>query len=172
MATVQKISNANIYIDGTGSLLGRASGITLPEFMAVTEDATALGLMGKFRTAVGIDILQGTLKWDGYYPEVIALGADPFTARKLQIYSSVKVIGPDGLEQRKQRIISMTATFEGTPLGDYGPQANVGFEQPFSATRLRDELDGEELLEFDVFNLVWRVRGVDLLAEYRKNLGL
>ena len=169
---ISKLTNGNVYLDGTNSLLGKCSECTLPELVAVTEDHMALGMFGKLDTVTGLDKMTGKMKWNGYYPEAIGLGADPFASRKLQIRCSVETYNQGGLVAEKPLIVQVTCSFRGTPLGALVAQGNTEFEQNYTATYIRVELDGAELVEIDVHNNVWRVNGKDVRAQYRANLGL
>lgn len=172
MADIQKLRNVNVFLDGTNSLLGKAGQFTMPEVTAVTEDHVALGMFGKIQTPAGLDLMAGKVKWSGYYPDALEVGADPFTARKIQVKGSIEKYGPGGRIGEVPFVAQLTVQFTRSPLGDLVPQANTELEQDFSCTYVKVTVDGEELLELDVHNSVWRVRGVDLLAKFRANLGI
>lgn len=42
----------------------------------------------------------------------------------------------------------------------------------FEANYLKIEVDGEEIIEIDKFNYIYRVDGTDLLAQVRETLGV
>lgn len=172
MADIQKLRNVNVYLDGTNSLLGKAGQFTMPEVTAVTEDHVALGMFGKIQTPAGLDLLTGKVKWLGYYAEALGAGADPFTARKIQVKGSVEQYGPGGRSGEVPFVAQLTVQFTRTPLGDLVPQANTELEQDFSCSYVKVSIGGVEQLEIDVHNSVWRVQGVDLLAKFRANLGI
>ena len=51
---IKKIFNANVYIDGTNSLLGRAREIVLPSVTMNTEEHKGLGMLGALELPVGL----------------------------------------------------------------------------------------------------------------------
>lgn len=167
---ISKIYNANCYIDGTNSLLGRAAEITLPDIAAETDEHKALGMIGSISFPTGLAAMEAKVKWNGFYPEVLTLGANPFTAHKLQLRASVESYEAGGRVAEKPLIVLMTARFKKTPLGTFGAMTSVEFEQELYATYIKATLDGVELVEIDVMENVWRVGGVDILAAYKKNL--
>lgn len=168
---ISKVYNANVYLDGTNSLLGKAKEHTLPEVVTVTEDQDALGMFGKLQLPTGIDVLTGKIKWGGFYPEVLD-AANPYVARKIQTRGNVQTFGPGGLLTEEPLVATVNAAFKKLPLGVFGPKTSPELEVEYTCTYVRVELSGKELLEIDVHNHVWRVRGKDLLAAYRANLGI
>lgn len=169
---LSKLFNFNVYL-GNNALIGKASEVTLPEVVAAVEDSVGAGQIGVLQIPTGkIDPLTARIKWNGYYGEAIALGADPFKHHKIQVRGNVEVHGPDGLAAEQPLIVLMTARFQGTPLGALVSQANTELEQNLTVSYCKVTLDNEELLEVDVHNSIWRVRGQDIRANYRRNLGL
>lgn len=168
---VQKIYNVNVYIDGTNNLLGRASEMTLPEVTAAQDEHSALGMFGKIMLPTGLDPLEAKIKWNGFYADQQKFGANPFTAHKLQVRGNLQVFDATGLAAEQPFVAHLTCKFKKSPLGVYAPQASPEFEQELSVTYVKTILNGEELVEIDVLNNVWKVGGNDILAAYRKNLG-
>ncbi len=171
MSDVSKIYNSNVYLDGTNNLLGRASEITLPEVAAVTEDHKALGMIGTVQLVMGLAVLTAKVKWNGFYPEHLQ-GADFFTRRKLQCRSNVQTFGAGGQASARPLVTSLTVNWTKVPLGVLGAQQSTEFEEELSCVYVKQVLGEEELLEIDILNNIWRVRGKDMLAEYRANLGV
>ena len=66
---IQQILNANVYIDGTNNLIGRASSITLPDVKATVESHRGLGMIGTVEYPTGLDVLTTKIKWAGFYAE-------------------------------------------------------------------------------------------------------
>lgn len=167
---ISKIYNSNVYLDGTNKLLGKAGEFTLPDIAAVTEEHKALGMIGKLELVMGLEKLEAKVKWTGFYPEHLD-GANPFAARKLQVRSNVQTFGPSGLLTELPLVTSLTATFKKIPLGVLGAGAGVELEDELSVSYIKQDLAGQELLEIDIHENIWRVRGKDILAAYRANIG-
>lgn len=167
---ISKIYNSNVYLDGTNNLLGKASEITLPEIATVTEEHQALGMIGTLEFVMGLEKLEAKIKWNGFYPEHLD-GANPFAARKLQVRSNVQTFGPGGLLVELPLVTFLTCTFKKISLGVLGPQAATEFEDDLACSYVKQVLAGEELLEIDIHQNIWRVRGKDVLETYRANIG-
>lgn len=168
---ISKIFNANVYVDGTNSLLGRAGEVTLPEVVAKMEEHVGLGMIGVVELPTGLSVLTTKVKWKGFYPDQIEYGANPFVARKLQVRASHETYAAGGRVAELPLVVQLTCRWKKTPLGVFVPQTGQEHEDELATTYVRIVLDGEELLEIDVLENVWRVRGQDVLATYNKNLG-
>lgn len=168
---VSKITNANLYMAGTANLVGKLSELTLPKVTAVTEEHQALGMIGKIKLPTGIELLEATAKWKGFYKEAFA-ACDPFSAVQFQARASVQTFGAAGPAATKPLLVEFTARFTEFDLGAL--VAAQGNEQTtaLNVTYIKVSLDGEELVEVDPVHNVWRVRGRDLLESWRTQLGV
>jgi uncharacterized protein len=142
---INRITNANIYVNGN-SLLGRAEEIKLPDISAIMQEHKALGMVGK-------------------------IVANPFKAVQLQCRSSIETYGAQGRIQEVSLVTFLTVMFKRNPLGTYKQHDNAEFGSSFSATYIKQVVDGEEVLELDYLANIFRVGGEDMLADYRSNIG-
>lgn len=171
MDAISKVFNANVYIDGTNNLIGRAKEITLPDVAVKMIEHSALGMIGTVELPAGLEKLETKVKWSGFYPDALTMGANPYIARKLQVRANVEKYAPGGRVEQKPLLVQLTCTFKKSPGGTFGSKEDVEIEQELATSYMRVVLDGEELLEVDIFANVWRVGGVDVLENYNKALG-
>jgi P2 family phage contractile tail tube protein len=169
---IQKIFNANVYVDATNNLLGKAGEVTLPEVVTTTDDHLALGMISKVQLPTGLEPLSMKLKWNGYYGDRVTLGANPFVTHKIQVRASVEVFDAGGRIAEQPFVALATGRWMKLPMGVLGPQKSPEFEDEIACTYFKASLNGVELVEIDTLQNVWRVGGKDLLVAYRKNLGL
>lgn len=170
---ISKIYNANVYIDGTNNLLGKAKEIEMPKVTSVFDEHTALGLIGKLMLPTGgIEELTAKIIWNGFYPDVIAKAANPFDARKLQVRASVDTHGINGRTTQEPLVTLLTARFKGADLGKFAQATNSEFENELTCSYVKTTLGSRVLLEVDVQSGIWIVDGKDLLQTWKKNLGL
>lgn len=169
---IQKIFNANVYIDGTNNLVGRASEIVLPEISMATEEHKALGMIGTVVMPTGLEAMTSTIKWNGFYADALKLAGNPFAAHKLQVRASVEVYGAAGRVAEKPLVVTLVARFKKLPLGSLAPMASYESQHELTVTHLKVTLDREDLVEIDVMTNKWTVGGVDILAKYRAALGV
>ncbi len=168
-ASVNRITNANVYL-GRASQLGKAGEIKLDDLQAKMEEVAALGLVGTLELISGLDKINGTIKWNSFYPENASQLSNPFTPVTMQVRSSLETHSSLGVK-RKPMVTLLTVRFTKSPLGQWQQHKNSDFDSAFSVLSVKQMVDGNVLLEFDVLNNIFIVDGVDLLAEYRSNIG-
>ena len=167
---VNRIVNANIYIDGT-NLIGRAEEVKLPDIQAIMAEHKALGMVGKIELPSGFDKLEGEVKWNSLYEEAAKAMANPFKAVQLQCRSSIEVYGSGGRVSQLPLVTHLTVMFKKNPAGTFKPHDNVELPSAFSATYIKQVIDGEDVLELDYLANIYKVGGEDLLQQYRANIG-
>lgn len=171
MPDLNKIYNANVYLDETKNLIGRAAEITLPTLQVETQEHKGLGMVGTLTLPSGLQALEASVKWTGFYADHLIAGANPFRSHRLQVRSSLETYTPEGRTEERPLVTLMTASWTSAALGDRKPQEAGEFDDELAVTYLKHVLDGRELVEIDVFNNIWRVDGQDVLAAYKQNIG-
>jgi len=169
--SVNKVTNAMIYLDGEG-MLGRAEEVTCPEISAKMTDHKGLGMVGETEFPSGLQKMSAKIKWGGIYKEVMKKTHDVHTAMRIQVRANVENF--EGLSRVGQESAAIYMTVAPKKAGGmvFKPQDNVEREDEFNVTAYKLEIGGEEIIHVDVMAMIWRVNGVDKLAEYRRNLGL
>lgn len=168
---VNKITNANIYVDGE-SLLGRASEIELPSIKQKMAGHEALGMIGELEFPSGVEKLEGKIKWNSFYSDVIKLIADPTKALKIQVRGNLEKHSADGLDDEVPVVAYLTIRSTSLPMGSFKQHDNVDQESDFAAYYAKMEIDGVELFEYDPMSNIYVVNGVDIREKYRSNLGI
>ena len=172
MSTVtKKITNANVYMNGA-SLLGRAEEVQCPVIKHKFTEFKALGLVGSPEFFSGIEKMEAKIKWNSFYDDVLGLVANPINAIQLQVRSSLETYTSSGRTAEQAVVCYMTATPKDFPLGNFKQHDNVEMETNFSITYCKLEIGGLPILEIDILANIYKVKGVDILAQYRANLGI
>lgn len=169
---VKRVTNANVYLTGTGSLLGRAEEVNLPDIKAKMSEHKALGMVGALELPSGLDKMEMKIKWNSIYADTAKKFNDITTARQLQIRTSVETYTSAGRTEQAPARVSVTVLPKNIPLGNFKQHDNVELEQMFTVTYVKVEVNNEPIVEIDVLNNIYKVDGVDLLAAYRANLGI
>lgn len=167
---INRITNANIYVNGS-TMLGKAEEIKLPDVTAIMQEHKALGMVGKIELPAGFDKLEGEIKWNSLYRDVAKVMANPYKTVQLQCRSNIETYGAQGRIQELSLVTFLTVMFKKNPLGTFKQHDNAEFSSSFSATYLRQMIDGDEVLELDYLANIFRVGGEDMLATYRSNIG-
>lgn len=169
--SINRITNANIYMDGA-SLLGRAEEVNLPAIAYKMVEHKALGMVGTAEFFAGIDKMEAKVKWNSYYPEVMKKAANPFQTVNMQVRGSLENYTSGGKTGEVPVVCYMTAGYKGFPMGNFKQHDNVELESNLSVYYVKLEVDGSPIVELDVLANIFKVDGVDVLAQYRANLGI
>lgn len=167
---VNRITNANIYLDGS-SMLGRAEEINLPQIKHKLSEHKALGMVGATEFFAGIDKLECKIKWTSLFAEVMKKAANPFQAVLLQARASLENYTGAGRTGEVPVVMTIQGTFKDFPLGNYKQHENAELETNLSVTYAKMVIAGAEIFEIDVLANIYKVDGEDLLATYRANIG-
>ena len=89
----------------------------------------------------------------------------------MQCRSSIETYGAQGRIQEVSLVTFLTVMFKKNPLGTYKQHDNAEFGSSFSATYIKQVVDGDEVLELDYMANIFRVGGEDMLSDYRSNIG-
>lgn len=169
MAQVNRVTNCNLYINGT-TLAGMVEELTLPELKAKMSDHAALGSFGVSSYASGIEKLEGTVKWASFYKDAVIAAGNFITPVQLMVRYPVTKYTSGGAPITVQGVIFMTATFTSLPGGSFKKSDNVEISSGYAATSFKQMEDGETLVEFDALANIYKAGGVDLLADFRAAL--
>lgn len=167
---IKKLTNANVYLGGN-SLLGKASEIDLPKVVQKMMEHNALGMIGTLELPSGIDKLESRLKWSSFYADVKRQFANPFNALNLQVRGNLESYTSAGRTEEVAYVCYMTAHCKDLPLGNFKRHENAEFESNLSVTYVKLEVDGVPVVELDVIANIYKVDGVDIMAQYRANTG-
>ena len=170
MSQINAIYNANVYLDGN-NLLGKAGEFKLPEFEIGQDEYKALGMVGTIKLPNGVEALEGEITWNSLYPEVAAKANHPFKAAQLMVRSNLQTFDARGLVKEVAVVTTVTATFSKNGLGGLKPKEKSEQASTHQATEIRQMVDGRETLYYNAFKNIYRVDGVDVLAQMRKNIG-
>jgi uncharacterized protein len=165
--TISKVFNANIYIDGKTECIGRAKEVKLPEVAAKMVEHSGLGMAGVIELPAGLEKMSMSIKWLGIYGDLIALGCNPFTSHALQIRANHETFTSAGRSAEVPLVILATASWKKCSLGTLKGQDGAETDDELAVTYLKLSIDGKEIFEIDVLNNIWKVDGVDILAQFK-----
>lgn len=168
--SINRVTNANIYMDGI-SFLGRAESIDLPEVNYKFTEHKALGMVGTSEFFAGIEKLEGSIKWNSFYQEVMMKVGNPVRTVQLQARSSLETYNSMGRILELPVVTYLTVAFKTLPAGKFKQHDNVELDSKFTAYYVKQTVGGIEVVELDVLANIARVNGQDILAVYRANIG-
>lgn len=169
--TISKVQDANVYINGT-STHGQASEISLPEIQFEKSEFKALGMNGSLKYFNGFSALEATIKWNFPENDVLIALANPRKTVSLQVRSSKAVYVGGSISSEKPVVVYLRGTSNNHGLGNFKAKEDTDLSTKFDISCIKQEIDGREIVEIDIENNIFRVDGTDMLAQYKKNLGL
>lgn len=167
---IKRLTQANVYLNN-GNLLGRVAEIELPDLKPKMLEHKALGMIADMEFPSGFEKLEGKLKWASVEPDVLIQVYNPYRAVELQVRSSLESFTNLGRTAEEPVNIFLTVTFKVGQTPNFKPNENVDMEAEFNATYMKQTMAGKDLVEIDTIANIYKVGGVDVLTNYRANLG-
>lgn len=172
MATqITHIANCNVFVNGN-NLFGQAEEVKLPELDWNFEQFKALGMIGTPEHPTGLNPLEASIKWNSYYADTVKRCANPWQSWQINIYGSLDYYTPQGRASQRPLKVFMTAKPKKMMVGEFKGKEKSSPSVDLAVDYIKIEENGEDWFEIDVAANIWKVDGVDLLAQYRRNLGL
>lgn len=168
--SVNRLTNANIYIDGIG-LLGRAEEIEVAQPRHKMVEHKALGMAGSAEFWAGVDKLEAKIKWASLYPEVLYAADSPFTSHSFQVRGSLDQYTSQGRTAQLPFVYLMTAVFKDAGSLALRQHENVNTTSALSVYHSELYIGGAQIHLYDVLANIYVVNGIDQLAQFRSNLG-
>ena len=168
---MQKVSDANVYVNNDNKH-GLAAEVVCPNVSYIMNEYNALGMIGTARFPDGIEAMEATIKW--MYPDNDALIelANPYEAVDIMVRSNQGVWAGEGRVENRPIVIFL----KGFPMqhqgGTFASKTDVTLESQIAVNYYRLEVAMEEIIEVDVLNNRLIIGGVDVMRQYRRNLGI
>ncbi|MGR6981222.1 phage major tail tube protein [Testudinibacter sp. P27/CKL/0425] len=169
MALPRKLKQMNLFVDGV-SYHGQATEVTVPKLAMKSEAYRAGGMLGEVDIDLGVEKLEIEHKYGGIIPEIFAQ------------FGEAKI---DGV------LLRFAGSYQREDTGDIEPaevvvrgrhveidpgNAKVGDDTEHtvksSLTYYKLTINGTDLVEIDMVNMVYIVNGNDRMAEHRAAIGL
>lgn len=167
----EKMVNFRVYQDGN-DLVGVAD-VELSTLTAMTETIKGAGIAGEFEapTTAHFSSMEVTFNWRTLTKSNISLMAPK--AYHFDLRGAQDTYDSAAREIKQQ---SVKCVITGRPkemgLGKLDVSASTGTSNKFEVMYIKISVDGETLLEFDKYNYIYVVNGVDYGADIRAALGL
>jgi Bacteriophage tail tube protein len=168
--SVNRITNANIYMDGMG-LLGRAEEVEVAQPRHRMVDHKGLGMAGTAEFWAGVDKLEAKIKWASLYAEALTAAASPFTSHSFQVRGSLEQYTSQGRSAELPVVYLMTAIFKDAGAFRFKQHENVDSTSSLTVYHSELYVAGAQIHLYDVLANIYVVNGVDQLAVFRANLG-
>ncbi len=163
---INRVTNANVYLNGTTSMLGKAEEIELPQPKLVMVEHKGLGLFAKAKFPAGLDNLEAKIKWASFYEEVMGAAFLPMRSTQLMVRADVQQMGADGLASEVALVALLTGIFHEMPSGKIVKHENSENASSLTVYYYKLMLAGVDQVEIAPLLNLYKVQGVDQLANF------
>jgi len=170
MIEISKVFNARVYIDGL-DFIAKAEEVELPKVKFKFADTKGLGLYAEAELPTGLDKLEAKIKFNTIDPEFVKLAADPFTTRTVIVRAPYQVWTQTGVSKTAPLKAEIRGTFKEYDTGKLKGRDSAEAEATLSVSYYKLEIDGQELIEVDAFNNIYKVGGRNLLLDFKQSIG-
>lgn len=169
MALPRTLRLFNVFVNGT-EFVDEALELKLPKIAMKTEDYIGAGMPGIVKLLKSIENIELEHTYNGPQEVLIAdFGAEKHDASMVRFMGSYSEEGT-GTSQSVEIIVrGRHNEFDG---GDAKGGENGNWKVKTDCTYYKMSVDGKEWMEIDVVHKIFKVMGVDRLAQHRKNVGM
>ena len=158
------LKNFNVYVDGRG-YAGRVDEITLPKLTVKTEEYQGAGMCAPVEIDMGLEKLEMDLTFSEYDQELFKLfGLTNGSEFGLTIRGALQGSGTSPV------IINVRGYFKEMDFDSWKPAEKATLKCSVACNYYKLTIDGVELIEIDLINMIRNVNGVDQLSEVRQAL--
>ena len=166
MAAIPTRVNNLIAYDPDGVKLGAVAEAELPSIEFQTEALSGAGIMGEIEVpSLGrVGPMTLTLNWRVVTRAAVALAAQG--AQNLELRGAIEAESDVGAGSSVQQLRAIvTGRCKSYKPGKLAPNSTMDAVHEFACSYYKLELDGETLIEIDVYNQVCTVLGTDYMAD-------
>ena len=171
MALPRKLKRLNLFLNGD-NWVGEAEDITPAKLSRKFEAYRGGGMGGAVNIDMGLDdsALDTSFTMGGYSAEILGkMGNGKIDGVALRFAGSIQrddVVGVQAVE------VFTRGRFKEIDWGTAKVGDNSQAKVSMVNTYYKETMNGVDLCEIDLLNMIWIVDGVDLMAEHRKAIGL
>lgn len=169
MALPKKLKNFNLFGNGE-SFQGEIEELTLPELVRKVEEYRGAGMDGTIEIDLGQEAI--TFEWTpaGLIESIFdGFGSSTIDSELLRFAGAYV---RDDTDETVAVEIVIRGRHKQISMGTAKPGDNNNIPVTTSVSYYKLSVNGKEIIEIDVLGFIFKVNGVDRLAEKRKAMGL
>jgi len=148
------------------------STVELPAFEAMTETISGAGIAGEYASPTPGHFGSQMAKFSWRTPTEKMLLLMAPVQQTIVAYGAMQLQDPMlGALVSKQLRVEVRGQVKHHSLGKLEPGKIMAAEVDIECAVIRVDIDGKRVIELDKFNMIFRVNGVDYLAETRRAMG-
>lgn len=171
MQVPEKLINFRVYEDGA-DLIGIAD-VDMPTLTAMTETVKGAGIAGEIDApATGhMGSMEVTFNWRTLNKSNVYLMAPKAFTFDLRGAQDVYDSANRTIRQQPIKVVVVGRPKE-LSVGKLDVNASTGTSNKMEVLYIKVTVDGDDLLEYDKYNYIYKVGSTDYLAQMREALGL
>ena len=169
MALPRKLKHFNVFYNGE-NFIGQAAEVTLPKIARKMEGWRGAGMTGEVKVDMGMEALELEHSYGGIMAEIYRdFGIAKIDGVMLRFAGAYQRDDTDAVDAVE---IVCRGRHEEIDPGSAKAGDDTEFKVKSALSYYRLSINGEDLIEIDLVNMVEKVGGEDRLAEHRKAIGL
>ncbi|MEZ6972582.1 MULTISPECIES: phage major tail tube protein [unclassified Aeromonas] len=171
MALPRKLKHLNMFLDG-GNWIGVAEDFTPAKLSQKFEAYRGGGMMGAANIHMGLEdgAIDTSFTFGGLEADLVKrMGTPKIDGVTIRFAGSVQ---RDDTNEVVAVEIVQRGRFKELDRGTLKSGDNSQSKVSMVNTYYKETMNGVDLVEIDLINMIWIVDGVDLMAEHRKAIGL
>ncbi|MFM4946212.1 phage major tail tube protein [Aeromonas dhakensis] len=171
MALPRKLKHLNMFLDG-GNWIGVAEDFTPAKLSQKFEAYRGGGMIGASNIHMGLEdgALDTSFTFGGLEADLVKrMGTPKIDGVTIRFAGSVQ---RDDTSEVVAVEIVQRGRFKELDRGTLKSGDNSQSKVSMVNTYYKETMNGVDLVEIDLINMIWIVDGVDLMAEHRKAIGL
>jgi uncharacterized protein len=169
MGLPRKLKNFNVFNDGN-SYMGQVAEVNLPKLTRKMEEWRGGGMNAPIKADLGQEALSMECTYGGIMRQILeqygTLKHDGVQLRYAGAYQSDDSDTPDAVE-----VVVRGRHSEVDP-GSSKPGDDTSMKVVTEISYYKLTINGEDVIEIDIMNMIEKVKGVDLLAKQRAAIGM
>ena len=169
MGLPSKLKNMNLFVNGA-NYFGKAAEVTPPKLARKMEEWRGGGMDAAIKTDMGGEIPELEFTMGGLEPRLDkGFGATTHDAHQFRYVGAFQ---DDNTGKVRACEIVCRGRYEEIDRGTGKPGDDTEHKYKVPCSYYKEVVDNEIIIEIDVMNAVFRVGGVDRLAEIRNAIGI
>ncbi len=163
----EKVADFNVYSKGN-KIIGISGEIALPAFTPKTETISGPGLLGEIDSpSIGqFGAMEQVLPFRTLYNNIFEY-MDPRSAVDVTLRGAIELLNGEGNKKQVGMRVVMRGLFKSFNPGTVAAGSPMNGELAFELTYIMIEIDGQNEIELDKLNSVYKVHGKDVLADIK-----
>lgn len=161
------LRNFNLSVDGRG-YAGAADEVTLPTLAIVTEEHRAGGMDSAVELDMGMEVMELSVVLSDYNEDVVSGFGLLGTGTPITLRGAIQRQG----ELAQPVVVKMLGGLKSRDTGTWSAGGKQTTTLTYSVRKYSETINGREVVNIDVENMVRIIGGVDQLASQRAALGL